>query len=303
MNSFIKFRSKIKDFVEPHQEIITRIWAFLCMFIALTTLNSSLGYQKLLAHWYVALAIALISTFLQSKLRTVILMGVTIIHLTSLSLQLALIGLAICVVGYLVMAYFRSVNSYNMVYMPVCYQLHVPFAMPLAAGLLKNVNELASVLYGGFITYFLHAVKTNAAEILDESSDISAISVLRDGVLKDKMFYYYMIAIAIMFFIIYFVRQIQIDLSWLIAIVGGIVVEFIIMLAGCLSTGNKSMIGWLLVGNLILLIVGVFLNYFFLDLDYSRIEKVQFEDDDYYYYVTAVPKIRIAAEDKKVKKI
>ena len=52
-----------------------------------------------------------------------------------------------------------------------------------------------------------------------------------------------------------------------------------------------------------MLLVGVILNYFVLDLDYSRIEKVQFEDDDYYYYVTAVPKIRIVEEDKEIKKI
>ena len=59
----------------------------------------------------------------------------------------------------------------------------------------------------------------------------------------------------------------------------------------------------LVIGNIIVLLVGVILNYFILDLDYSRIEKVQFEDDDYYYYVTAVPKIRIAEEEKEVKKI
>lgn len=34
-------------------------------------------------------------------------------------------------------------------------------------------------------------------------------------------------------------------------------------------------------------------------LDYSRTEYVQFEDDEYYYYVKAVPKITIAVSEKR----
>ena len=37
-------------------------------------------------------------------------------------------------------------------------------------------------------------------------------------------------------------------------------------------------------------------------MDYSRIEKVQFEDDEYYYYVKAVPKVFLAEPDKVIKR-
>ena len=33
-------------------------------------------------------------------------------------------------------------------------------------------------------------------------------------------------------------------------------------------------------------------NFFTVLLDYSRTERTQFEDDDYYYYVKALPKLR-----------
>jgi hypothetical protein len=38
-------------------------------------------------------------------------------------------------------------------------------------------------------------------------------------------------------------------------------------------------------------------------LDYSRIEKLQFEDDDYNYYVTAIPKIQLTEKTLEVKRI
>lgn len=37
-------------------------------------------------------------------------------------------------------------------------------------------------------------------------------------------------------------------------------------------------------------VAGLFLEVFFFSVDYSRTENVQFEDDEYYYYVKAVPK-------------
>ena len=41
----------------------------------------------------------------------------------------------------------------------------------------------------------------------------------------------------------------------------------------------------------------------FFALDYNRTEYVQYEDDEYYYYVKAVPKITVASEDVTVKHI
>jgi len=38
-------------------------------------------------------------------------------------------------------------------------------------------------------------------------------------------------------------------------------------------------------------------------VDYGRTENVQFEDDEYYYYVKAVPKMTVAVQAKTVKRI
>ncbi|MBQ2532206.1 MAG: hypothetical protein II545_01025, partial [Lachnospiraceae bacterium] len=83
----------------------------------------------------------------------------------------------------------------------------------------------------------------------------------------------------------------------------GVLVEFVIMIAGYLLFGNKDRIPTLIVSNLIVLAVGIVTNYLFQDLDYSRIEKLQFEDDDYNYYVTAIPKIQLTEKTLEVKRI
>ena len=45
------------------------------------------------------------------------------------------------------------------------------------------------------------------------------------------------------------------------------------------------------------------LEFFVFNVDYSRTEHVQFEDDEYYYYVKAVPKNTVTAPQKRVKTI
>ena len=49
--------------------------------------------------------------------------------------------------------------------------------------------------------------------------------------------------------------------------------------------------------------VGMVLEFFLFHLDYTRTEIVQFEDDDYYYYVKAVPKALVATSERSIKKI
>ena len=48
---------------------------------------------------------------------------------------------------------------------------------------------------------------------------------------------------------------------------------------------------------------GLIAEFFFLSVDYSRTETLQFEDDEYYYYVKAVPKVGVTLPEKQVKHI
>ena len=54
-----------------------------------------------------------------------------------------------------------------------------------------------------------------------------------------------------------------------------------------------------ILGGLLTVVIAWFLQFFLHSVDYTKAEKVQFEDDDYYYYVKAVPKIKVAAPAKK----
>ena len=59
----------------------------------------------------------------------------------------------------------------------------------------------------------------------------------------------------------------------------------------------------MIIGGAVAIITGLILEFLFFSVNYSRTERMQFEDDEYYYYVKAVPKIIVSAPEVSVKHI
>ncbi|MBQ3400195.1 MAG: hypothetical protein IJG61_02180, partial [Lachnospiraceae bacterium] len=57
-----------------------------------------------------------------------------------------------------------------------------------------------------------------------------------------------------------------------------------------------------LIGIAIGAALGFILRFFLYQVDYRSTVETQFEDDEYYYYVKAVPKMDVHPEDKQLKK-
>ena len=302
MNAFIRVRDDIRKYVLSREMLFLKIWNGLVAFVGLLCISANFGHFKQVSNIGVSIILSIICAFFPIRGVSIVLAAVLFIDLLSIKAEIALVALAMVIIGYVVCAYFRSKNTYNMVVVPICYSFGAPYVMSLACGLMSSIEELASVICGSVIAFYLHVIKENITSITDVNSPVSAISLVKEQMISNKMFWFFIAAMTAMFLVVYFLRRSSINMSWIVANAVGVAIEFIIMLSGYLFTSQKSEIPGLILGNILVLIVGVILNYFVLDLDYSRIEKVQFEDDDYYYYVTAVPKIRIVEEDKEIKK-
>ena len=100
--------------------------------------------------------------------------------------------------------------------------------------------------------------------------------------------------------IVYIIRKMSIEHAWAVAIIFGILFEAVGMIAGDMVLGINGKTVMILVGSVISCLIAFVIQFLFFNLDYSRTERLQFEDDEYYYYVKAVPKAIVAGTDKKV---
>ena len=301
MNDFIKIRDAIRKFIFAYDDIMLKVRNALIGLVGMILINSNFGYQKTINHWFMPVIIGLLSAFLPMKGVACVLGLLLIVHLTSLSLQAALFALGFWVFGIIACTYFKSESTFSISLVPVTYGLSCPYVMASGTALLRDFKEIVSVICGTVVSFYLHILKINASTILDETADVSMISLLKVQMLQNKMFYFYVAAMVAMYITVYIIRHQAIKFAWIVATAAGAVAEFIIMLTGLIISSQRSDIGKLILGNIIVLLTGIVLHSIILDFDYSRVEKVQFEDDDYYYYVTAVPKIRMASEDKEIK--
>ena len=100
---------------------------------------------------------------------------------------------------------------------------------------------------------------------------------------------------------VYIIRRLTIDHAWKIAIISGVLIQVSGLFAGYMVFNISGKTIGMIIGNIISLLLGFVIEFLMMDLDYERTERLQFEDDDYYYYVKAVPKKSVATFDKKVK--
>lgn len=74
------------------------------------------------------------------------------------------------------------------------------------------------------------------------------------------------------------------------------------VLGGMFLSVNVNM-GNVILAAVLSAVVGLIIEFTVLGVDYSRSETTQFEDDEYIYYVKAVPKSLVAQTEKSIKTI
>ncbi|MBQ8970056.1 MAG: hypothetical protein IJ073_01930, partial [Lachnospiraceae bacterium] len=164
-----------------------------------------------------------------------------------------------------------------------------------------------SVACGTVAYYVIDYVKGNAEQLKNSSGDLeSALNGFKyviDGMLKNETMYLMVIVLAVTTLLIYIISRLSIPFCWKIAIGAGSLIELIVLLVGNASLDADISVGASIFGIVLGILVGLVIEFFAFNVDFSRTETVQFQDDDYYYYVKAVPKVTLEAPQHKVKRI
>ena len=172
-------------------------------------------------------------------------------------------------------------------------------------GLLGGPVCAVPVACGTVIYYLIFYMKNNTTMLTNPESEevVSRLAYLVENILNNKTVLLTILVFAVTLMVVYAIRRMSMDYAWYLAIGAGAVVNVVLFLVGSLIMSISIEILPLVLGTLVALAIAVAVEFFVFSVDYSRTEYTQFEDDEYYYYVKAVPKMSIAIPEKKVKKI
>lgn len=305
MTALLELRENLKKIYSRNEAFILPVIKFLLSFIVLSIINGKMGYMTKLDNMAIVLIVSLMCSFLPTGFMAFFAMMFAVLHMYALSIETAAVGLVVFLLLYLLFLRFTAKEALVVVLTPVLCMLKLPYVMPVAMGLIGTPASCVSVGCGVVVYYLIQTVITNAPTINSMGAEeaTAKLRLLIDGMLGNKAMLVMIAAFAITVIVVYLIRRMSVDHSWTIAMVAGVMIEVMILLVGDLMYDTNLSIVSALLGAVVTLIVCKIIEFFRFCLDYSRTEKVQFEDDEYYYYVKAVPKMTVAAPTNTVKKI
>lgn len=305
MTGLLELREKLKMLYSKNEVFILPVVKFLLAFILLSVLNGQMGYMSKVDNMAIVLIAALMCSFLPKGCIILFPALFSLLHMYALSLEVAAVGLVVYLLMFLLFFRFSPRDSLVVVLTPLFFVLKVPYVMPVAMGLLGAPASAVSVCCGVVAYYLLQAVTVNAPTIntLTDADTTAKLRLMIDALLNNKEMLVMAVAFAITVIVVYLIRRMSVDHSWTIAMVAGVMINLMILLVGDLVYETNLSVLNAILGNLVALAAAKVIEFFRFCVDYSRTEKVQFEDDEYYYYVKAVPKMTVSAPTKTVKRI
>ncbi|MBQ7658585.1 MAG: hypothetical protein IJS16_06350 [Butyrivibrio sp.] len=305
MTSLLELKQYIKRFYIRYETYITYVWKFLLALVSIIVINSKLGYMDALTNVAVVMMASLLCAILPANFIVFIAAAFILGHLYSLGIECTLIALVIFLLMFLLYFRFSPKDTLAVLLTPVFFFLHIPYVMPLAMGLLGTPASVVSVSFGLVISYMISYFSSNATSFGSDGVEEAAneFSNIISGIVGNKAMVVMIVSFAVALVLVYIIRRSSVDNSWKIAIAAGSISLIIFTLIGDIMSDTQISIPGVIFGTIISAVLMLVLEFFAFNLDYSRTEKVQFEDDEYYYYVKAVPKVTVATPERKVKKI
>lgn len=305
MTSLLVAKQYVKNFVSKNEVYLKPLGKLILALVTLMTINSGIGFMEKLDQISVVLIAALMCSFMPVNFIVFMAALFVLLHLYALSMECALVGLVLFMVLFLLYFRFSPKDTLAVVLTPICSAIGIPYVMPLAMGLLGTPASAVSVSCGVIVSCFLRYVADSATVLSSmETEEMTAkLRFVIDGLINNKEMLLMIVAFSITVVLVYLLKRMSVDYAWTIAIVAGALADLTILLVGELVFDTNSSIGMLILGSIISMLIAKAVEFFAFSVDYSRTEKVQFEDDEYYYYVKAVPKINVAVPSKTVKRI
>lgn len=306
MNTLFVCREKFGKIYKEYEFYFKLAGKFIFALLTLNMLTKQLGYYEVLNILPIRLFLAVVCAFVPVPIVVLIVALVALLHLFKLSIVLAALALVVFLIVYFLYLRFAPAQGIFMLAIAVLAPFHLHYAVALILGLFFTPMTIVPVGLSFVLMTFISYLKEAGPMIGTEfeiDSILKAYQFIVDGMMSNKEMLLYIGAFAIVIALTYVIAKMPFDYSWYIAIAVGGIANLVILILGAGLLHVDTGMGGVIIGTLAGMAIAAVLQFFKCTISYSRKEFVQFEDDDYYYYVRAIPKISVSGEDIQYKMI
>ena len=280
MMGLLVFKEKLKQLYGKYNRYMIPAVKFLLGALAFFLISSNVGFMARLKNPLVPVVMGLVAAVVPCGVTAFVAGCFLIAHVSQVSLEAALIIAVFMLVVMMLYYGFRPGDGYLLLLTPMMFFLKVPYVIPLFVGLSGSLVSIVPVSCGVCIYYIMMYLKQNAGVLAGSTMSEMA------GVL-----------------VVFLIRNLSVDYSWSIAIIAGVITQLVVIFIGDFYFNLPVAIGPMILGILVSVVLALVYQFFVFAVDYTRTESLQYQDDDSYSYVKAVPTITVSQPDVKVHRI
>ena len=305
MNRLFEIKEYLSKYYTMYSNIVDRAVKFVVALLSFSFINQSIGFSEIISNPLITIILSIICMMLPSPITVVLTTIATLLQLLTLSIAAVVVAGILFVVLYGFYLRYAPEKSLVVILVPIAFMLQIPVVIPIVLGLIGTPICILPISMGTMVYYMIDYVKSNSTllETVGEGELISQVVLYAQQILVNREMWCSIIAFAICLLLVYNVRRMSVDYSWEIAIVAGTLGNINAMAYGYIIMDIRLSYISLILGSVVAVMIAFVVKFFVFAVDYTRTERLQYEDDEYYYYVKAVPKSSVSIPEKTVKRI
>lgn len=305
MNKLFEIKGYLSKYYGKYSNLVDKVIKFVVALLSFTFINQNIGFSEIISNPFMSIILSVICMMLPSPLTVALVTIATLLQLLTLSVGATIVAGLLFLIMYGFYVRYAPGKAIIILLVPIAFMLNIPVTIPIVLGLIGSPICILPISMGTIVYYLIDYVKSNSTllETVGEGGIMEQVGTYAQQVLVNREMWCSIIAFAICLLLVYNVRRMSVDYSWEIAIIAGTLGNINAMAYGYIIMDIQLSYISLIVGSVIAVIVAFIVKFFVFAVDYTRTERLQFEDDEYYYYVKAVPKASVTIPEKTVKRI
>lgn len=305
MSTLLVWREKLQNIYAKYSIYILKALQFVTGLIVFGLINSNIGFMEQASSVVCTAGLAVICTFFPMTIMTLAAAALVLVHFYAVSMPIAIVSLVVFLLMFIFYFRFTPKKAWIVLLSAIAFGLKIPLVIPVVFGLLGTPVWIVPASFGIISYYMIDYVKDSATALKSADAENLADSLMNftKQLFTSKELWLMIGAIVVGILVVHLIRTRSVDHAWKIASAAGAAVSVILLSAGSIALDIDISFAIVLASAVLGIAIGLVLEFFFFSVDYSRAENIQFEDDEYYYYVKAVPKVGVAVPEKEVKRI
>ncbi|MCL2396667.1 MAG: hypothetical protein FWC93_01235 [Defluviitaleaceae bacterium] len=317
MEQTIAIRQQIIGFYKKFEIAINYILKFLVALFIFSRINTIGLYRE---EFYVLFEtasfayLALISLIFTLSPPAVALFLVALAITIQLSAVLEVAVFVFLLMMLLIIFYARLDPRRSMLILAMVFGFffNMPYAVAMFAGLYFGISSMIPIILGTAVWYFLPFF-TNLAQTTTIATEFDLFELpvsfmevfgkIYEQLTTDFSWIVIGFVLAMVALAVHLISRIAINYSKDIAIAAGAVIGIICMIMVVTVADIDMSIGGIFLGSILSALLVLVVKFFDNVLDYKRVERVVFDDEDNYYYVKIVPKVKAEQAEKPEKTV